>query len=303
MKKYILLATASLSLVACDNNDNLLDRPVEAKITASIDNTSVSRASEAEWNSGDKIGITMSDRYINMEYETATGNGVFTGNTLYFLNKQNVETVTAYYPFTGTEGTAAGIIEISTTAETQTPSEQTKFDFLYTKKENVTGANPTIALDFSHKMSKMTFTFKKGNDGTDVNKITSYSIEGLILDGTFDTATGVCANKNVASQPLTIDLSATTVTSGTSLTPLIVFPQKPAGNSLTLKIHDSDNQDFICTLNLGANGIVAGNNYQFTITVKKTELSVSSTITDWITEEINGDAISDDSEEEDETDE
>ncbi|MDE6536278.1 MAG: fimbrillin family protein, partial [Muribaculaceae bacterium] len=91
--------------------------------------------------------------------------------------------------------------------------------------------------------------------------------------------------KNVTAEPLVIDLSDTPVVANERTNPLIVFPQQPAGNSVTMKIHDSDNQNYTCELKFGENGLVAGNNYLFTITVKKTSLEVNSTITDWQTEE------------------
>lgn len=287
MKKIFLLAAAVMALAACNNADNDVDGPVAAKVTATIGQSALTRASETLWANGDKIGITMGDRYTNVPYTTA-GNGVFTGDTMYFKNKTEPVTLTAYYPFAGTKGTAPGLIEASTIADNQTTDKQPGFDFLYAE-ENATGSEPNVNFTFSHRMSKLTLIFKNGNNGTDVGKLTSYQIDGLVLDGTFDTTTGVCAANNVA--PESLSMTTTGVESGRQLPSLIVFPQATAGKTVTLKIKDNENQDYACTLNFGDDGIVSGNNYQFTITVNKTGLIINtSTITDWNKQESSADA-------------
>lgn len=75
---------------------------------------------------------------------------------------------------------------------------------------------------------------------------------------------------------------------------LILFPQATAGKTVRMKLHDSDEQDYACDLNFGDNAIVSGNNYQYTIKVSKTGLSVNSSITKWITEDVSSEAKSED---------
>lgn len=280
MKKIILLAAVAITLAACNNEDNYIDEPVAAHISATIGGDAQSRASDVTWDPGDNIGISMSDRYLNIEYTTENGDGIFTGNTMFFRNKQEQVTITAYYPYTGSEGEAPGLIEASTGADRQTVTEQPKIDFLYAVKENVSGSEPDVKLSFSHKMSKLTFIFKSGNDGTDINKITSCEINGLVLDGTFNTATGECVAKtDTPSAALNLTM---TLTNDKASASAIIFPQ--AVNKLSMKLHDTENQNYACELNLGTAGITAGNNYLFTITVMKTGLSVTADIIDWKTE-------------------
>lgn len=297
MKKYLLLAAAMMALAACNNDDNYVDQPVAAQITATIGESVVSRASNDKWAEDDRIGITMiesngENRYVNMEYIIESTDGKFTGTTMYFKNKKDPVTLTAYYPFAGTEGTSPEAIVASTIAENQTSEEQPKLDFLYVKMESVMGTNPNVRFMFSHQMSKLTLIFKNGNDGTDVSKITSYQIDGLLLDGTFNTATGVCTAKSEAeAQPLTV---AFTAKDGDAMSSLILFPQATDNKTVRLTISDSEGQDYACTLNFEDNRIESGNNYQFTITVNKTGLIVNAlTITDWNKKEslANADAI------------
>lgn len=288
MKKLILITAAALALAACDkNDDNPSSSPVAAQISATIGKSVVSRATDTDWAKGDRIGISMTGRnvsYLNIEYVTDDGDGNFSGTSMFFNNHIDPITITAYYPFSGSGGTAPATLTASTTDVLQTAVEQPKFDFLYARKENVTGSNPIVNLAFSHMMSKITLIFVKGNDGTDVSKITSYTISGLVLDGSFDPVTGVCATTDGAqAEPISMVLPEGTVKDGVALSPLIVFPQKPATDQVKLKIKDSDNQDYACSLNFGTDGLVAGNNYQFTVKVSKTGLSVKYSITDWQT--------------------
>lgn len=293
MKKYILLAAVAIALAACNNDDNYIEDPVAAHISATIGQSAVSRASETSWAPGDEIGITMGDRYLNMRYKTESGNGIFSGTAMYFLNKREPVTITAYYPFDGTEGSALSSIEADTKAAGQTGQEQPKIDFLYAVKENVTGADPDVRLVFSHQMSQITLTFKNGNDGTDVRKIRSYEIDGLVLSGTFNPATGVCATDTDAPAA-TLGIDVDGVANGTPLPSLILFPQTVAHDSVTLKITDSDNQEFSCKLNFKDDALVSGNNYQWTITVNKTGLVLDdeAEISDWNNQPSSSDASS-----------
>lgn len=277
MKKYILLAAVAISLAACNSEDNYTDDPVALHISATIGQSATSRASDASWKVGDLIGVSMSGRYSNIKYTNTSGSKSFEGAPMYFKNKVEPVDITAYYPFTGKEDEMPGIVEVSTTADRQTSEVQPTFDFLYAAKENVTGSEPNVELAFSHKMSKLTLIFKNGNDGTDVSRINACEINGLVLEGSFDPATGVCAAKTgIAAADLSFN---PTVTNGEELPPFILFPQD--AGKVTLKIHDRDNQSYSCELNFLDSKLVSGNNYQFTVTVFKTSMSVNASINDW----------------------
>lgn len=290
MKKILYIAAATLALTACSNDDNYIEEPIEAQILATIGGSAVSRASGTSWTAGDTIGITMADRYANLKYTTVSGDGNFTGTVMYFKNKREPVNLTAYYPFTGTEGTATPLIESNTLSENQTSANQPKIDFLYAVKENVSGTDPKISITFSHKMSKLSLIFNNGAGAKDV-KITSYKIDGLIMQGTFNTVKGECTATNVAAEPLEIAVSGET--DGVELPSLILFPQAVDNKKVTLTITDSDGQYYACDLAFSENVIASGNNYMFTITVNKTGLNVhQSSISDWIPNASSGNASS-----------
>lgn len=290
MKKFILLAAVAISLSACTNEDNYIDEPVAAQISAAIGGSDLSRARDISWDEGDNIGISMSDRYINMQYTTENGDGAFTGTPMFFKNKVDPMILTAYYPYTGTEGESPAIIEASTTTERQTADEQPLFDFLYDKKENVTGTDPNVKFTFKHMMSKLTLTFITGNGGTNVIKITSCEINGFVLEGTFNPVTGECA-ANADTPSAALNLTPTVTNDKVQLS-LILFPQTV--DKVTMKITDSEAQGYSGELKFNGNLLESGNNYLYTIKVSKTGLKVEKCeITNWIDTKLGSDAFSD----------
>lgn len=300
MKKILLFAAATLALAACNNDDEYVDNgPVAAQVTATIGESAMTRAINTSWTAGDKIGITTLrqgvSKYVNMEYTTENGDGVFTGEAMYFQDKTEPVTFTAYYPFKGTEGMAPGIIQAETSAEYQTAEKQPGIDFLHDRRASITGSNPKVKFMFSHRMSKLTLKFKNGT-GADVSKITSYDIEGLTLKGTFDPASdnGDCvATENEGAETLTIDLAqaGVTVENGESIPSLILFPQKTGEKVIKLHIYTDDSQHYACQLVFEDDMLQSGNDYQYTITVNRTELDVeAANIVPWNVKELGGEA-------------
>lgn len=282
------------SLTSCSSDEpaGMDDAPVAAQITATIGDHVATRAANNSWSNGDKIGITTLregvSRYINMEY-TTDGSGVFSGSPMYFQDKTVPVTFTAYYPFTGNEGTEPGTISAKTNAENQTPDKQPLIDFLYDQKTSIKGSDPKVNFIFAHKMSKLTLTFKNGT-GADVGKITSYEIEGLTLDGTFDPATGV-ATVNQDADAKTLAMNVSGVVSGQSVPSLILFPQHTGDKTVMLHINTNDNQRYGCQLTFSGGDIASSKDYQYTITVNRTGLNIEkSTIADWTPEELSGEA-------------
>ena len=236
----------------------------------------------------------MSGPFINLEYEKKTGiDNKFEG-TAVSLNKPMV--LRAYYPFTGEEGTAPGdngIISVSTTADNQKPENQPQIDFLWADKKDITLKNTTIDFVFTHRMTKLSFTFKN-SENTKAEDIVAYQIEGLGLAGTFDTNTGECSiNDNAKAEDLRIDFAKRTAKDNEPLDPVIVFPQQPIGTKnkpgkviLRLFLDEPENasvtQIYTCELNFGETGLVAGHHYKFTVTITKTGLKIEKmAIKEW----------------------
>lgn len=311
MKKIFLIAISAFALTSCSNDENYVDEPAVAKITATIGESTLTRAANQSWDKNDQIGIssTVGDvkgPYINLKYTTKEGDGEFTGTPLFFYSSM---TLTAYYPFTGVEKTAPGkdgVIEANTSTENQTSENQPKIDFLWDQrtgvnKQDFSAKDNTVNFHFSHKMSKVTFTFLDSEAvivinnvehrvKVDVSKMVYYTIEGLVLDGTFNTADGVCAVKDgTKAKDLVMDVEGSVETE-VALRPLILFPQKLNEGAAELHIYTDElgqknpltYQHYICKLTFSNGEIKPGCHYNYTIKVTKNGLIVGNmTVESW----------------------
>lgn len=246
--------------------------------------------------------------YINLAYTTKDGDGKFTGTPLFFYKPM---TLTAYYPFTGAEGTAPGtngVIKAITSAENQVSDKQPGIDFLWdcktgVNKQDFSVSNPNVNFTFAHKMSKLSFTFLSSKEfwengvlvskGVDVSTMISYEIAGLGIEGTFDITKGVCAiDETKGRQGLKITFPKDTPEMEKREFPsLIVFPQqKPSGGDFILHIttdelneDETAHQKYKCALRFTDNVIKAGCHYKFTIQVTKYGLIVGDlSIEPWV---------------------
>lgn len=283
-RTFMTMAAAALVLAACNNSDDENTRPVAARFSMEIDDAVLTRAAGTVWGKGDEIGISavnneaMSGRYTNVKYTTADGDGNFTGTPVYFQNTENVD-FTAYYPFSGNEGTAAGTITSNTKAENQT-TNQKNIDYLFAEAKDANNNNANVSFTFSHKMSQITLTFVNDGDDTDISDITAYTISGLKMEGSFNTADGTAeATTTASAENLVMSVSGLSGDKA-EVAPVILYPQSAADVTLTVTL---GGQSYSCDLEIEDDELKAGNNYTFDITVSKTGLTVSQySISSWI---------------------
>jgi len=205
-KNHATTAFALLLLAGCSNevkeSDIKFSREAGAKVSFSAvinaqqaSNLST-RATETNWEAGDRVGITCGEDQTNVEYQYSPDNtGLFdavNGKTedIWVLGTQTYDVI-AYYPFTGTSGSEPVAIEINTGTQVQTDKEARKqIDFLYATGI-ATSEQPNVQLSFHHVMSRIRLTFTPG-EGVTLSDITCYLI-GLKQEGTFNPVTGVAA--------------------------------------------------------------------------------------------------------------
>lgn len=287
MKKIIILSAIGFALTACSNDADepataSLNDPRAAAFSAQIGETA-SRAAGTQWAAGDAIGISgMSGTktYTNVPFTTASGDGNFApvSDPIFYQTTDEV-TFTAYYPYAGRLG-ADGVI----TASVADQSNQSEFDFLWAQAVGSYAA-PNVRFTFAHRMSRLALTFTNGND-VDLSAM-SYSIDGLVLDGSFDTATGEAKALDGAAST-TLPIAAMTESAKeTASSSLIVFPQTASTIVINATV---DGQPYRCNLAVGE--LKPGYSYNVSISVKKTGMTVSGcTITDWTDGgEFNGNA-------------
>lgn len=287
---YILASAAlMLALGSCSESEEIYIEPVAATVTADI-NTAITRASGATWANEDAIGISTATAdtkttYTNKKYVTTDNGQTFSHDGgketgIFFKDSKKVK-FSAYYPFSGTEGTSAGTIEI----DTRDQSKQGAFDFLYaTSEEEADHDNPNIKFTFTHKMTKLTLQVKVEKESgftEEALETISYSLGGLKHDGQFNTETGAVSLKEDAEAAGDWTLANGTTSSsdrGLDIYDMILCPQTNTGLQFKATV---GTESFYCTL---TPALAEGTSYTYNITVKKTGLTVSTCdINDWTT--------------------
>ena len=272
--RFFAFAALALTLAACNNdNENLNDGPVAAKFIADITPATRVNSEGTEWTEGDRIGITGAG-FTNVPYKREYGMFVPDGTVIYFDDTET-HTFHAYYPYQAEGGT----VTVSTAADKQ----GTGIDFLFASGATGDTHNPTVSFTgdhaFHHCMSLIKFTFKAG-DGIRFSETepASYTLGGLKLEGTFDTATGTTAVTAAAESPITMQLG------GATASQVIILPQEV---TIPLDLSVSYNgQSYTAILKLpetpSANFYAAGYAYTYNITLNNKDIEVSEpTITPW----------------------
>ena len=283
--KLFALAALALSLAACTNDNEVTDNgPVAARVNAEISGAVATRASGTQWATGDQIGISTVEGtgtyYNNVCYEW-NGSGFTTSpeKAIYFETTNDV-VFRAYYPYDENGGT------LNATTDGEAQKNQPKIDFLYATGATANTHNPTINFtdgtktggkdcSFHHCMSQISLTFE-ASDGLDFSTIkpTAYKLSKLLLEGSFDTATGIAkADENAQAADLDMPISSALSSS------VILFPQEVQSIGLTVVFNGNE---YNATLTVPEGALKAGNNYTYTVTVRNKGLSIDSAeITDW----------------------
>ena len=281
--RFFALVALALSLSACNNDNEILNGdPVAAQFTANI--APATRASGTTWTGGDRIGITdigNDSQYGNVPFILKNGKFEAEGKVIY-IEDAKTHTFRAYYPYNA----AGGILTATTDATAQ--QNQPAIDFLFASGATGDKNNPVVSFtdktakggednSFHHRMSQITLTFEAG-DGVNfsVVKPERYTLDGLLLTGTFNTADGIATADNGAQTgELAMDLADGNLTSS-----IILFPQTVA--SLPLVVNYKS-QEYHATLTVPEGALQAGNRYSYTVKVNATGLTLEGcTIGSWV---------------------
>ena len=273
--RFFAFAALALSLVACTNDNDVIDNgPVAARINTEISDAVATRASGTTWDENDRIGLTgIGTQYDNVPYIMNGGTFKEDGMTIYFHTTEKV-VFRAYYPYEENGGT------LTATTDATAQKNQPKIDFLYATGAAADTYNPTINFtddtdtggedcSFHHCMSQISLTFEAGS-GVSFSAIKpeTYKLSRLVLEGGFDTATGIAkADENTQTADLTMELGGALTSS------VILFPQTKASISLTVEFNGNE---YNATLIVPDGELQAGNNYTWTVTVRNEGLSIGT---------------------------
>lgn len=188
-KYFIPAALAIMALAGCANDDsepNVDPRSDCPAFSATISDIQT-RAFDQSWESGDEIGVSGCKR-SNVRYHTKDGDGSFAvknyGEQIYFQDETEAS-FAAYYPWKELAD-GAKVFDIDTRDQTG----QKSFDFLWAQATGKKDA-PNVTFNFAHRMAKVTLTLKPGN-GMDFNEMkgVELSLKGFSHSGSFDISNG-----------------------------------------------------------------------------------------------------------------
>lgn len=314
--KYLFLAAAAMTLAACSNDENEIDNgPVEARVSAAFGPVTRAVNTNNTWTeSTDKIGImvtnaptsttAMTDRYKNVEYtaETTGSSSNFsaaTGKGIFFQDASETVTFAAYYPYQSSTDAATlpgteGVVVVNT-QDNNTEATQASVDFLFASGATASKGSPTVSFssdkEFKHKMAQLKLVIKADTDHgfTDSeaaailgNDAETYELGGLAHAGTFKVTDGTTTvtGDPVSDWDITGLVHSDNQSTKTRTYTLILLPQDKQGSALSFTANIGG-QSYTNGTTIAPN-LEAGNSYTYTITLKKTGLTVSGcTIGDW----------------------
>ena len=307
--KYVMIAVLATVLAGCSNDDeNVVDNgPVAAQISAGVN--AVTRAQDATWEA-DAIGVMVTGTtgsgieklYKNVKYNTtatSSAPATFTAeggaaNGIFFQDATETVTFAAYAPYQasaaaklpGTNGVISG-----STDNQNTRDKQKAFDFIYASGATASRTSPAIQFQndypFMHKMTRLVIIVKTSAEhGFTAAQVTegTYTLKGLNHTGTFNVTTGVAQATGTPTDDAwsLSEKSLKTANETTQCTfTSILYPQT-LDKALTFTA-TIDGKTYTNSTDINpALTVTAGTSYEYTITVKKTGLTVSGcTITDW----------------------
>jgi len=293
MKKLIFIAATSAAIVfnSCDSAvDNTTDSNERVAVQFASSEASIQTrvGSDGFWETNDPVGIFMYDaaetlssasikeNADNIRYKAeATGAGTLStsfaadGTTIYYPVSGSVKFI-AYYPYTAT----ANLNNFVRTIDLSSQANQATLDVLYAATtSSYDKTSGTVTLPFAHKLVKLVFAISNGAGVTEslANGLT-VKITDQQTAGAIDLTTGA-----VTTSGATADLTILNG-SGNSTAEAIVFAQTTSGKKFTFT--NAAGETFTGAI---PDTWEAGKKYTYTVTLKKNAVSISGTITDWIT--------------------
>ncbi len=281
MKKLFLstlIVSAAVTAASCSKESTPKgEGPAEVRFSSAI-----SRASGTSWETGDRIGVymvatgtnTVKENASNKPYAFSSGSSfAATGDDrIYFPSSGNVDFI-AYYPYNASVSGYTYPVDVAVQASQQA------IDLM--RSDNATDKAKTTAaveLTFTHQLSRIVFSVLKGTGLTSADfTAMTVKINGMNTAASFDVATGTLSGQSTVA-----DITAKAVTAG-SLYHAIVLPATvatPNTVSLELALNNTDGDVFTWSIP-AATVFAAGQERTFNITLSRTLIDVTATITEW----------------------
>lgn len=272
MKKVFLTMTvAALCFAGCSKDESA---PAAGDKQVRIDPTIVSRATEVDFEAGDRIGLTIaaSEAELGSENNCLTfdgASGVFASDLKWFTKEGVSADLAAYYPYE-----EAGVpTTFAVKADQTAAADYTASDFMTAFKTGVEPTAAAVGMTFRHRMTKLLIKVNN-TTGTKVAKVIVGNFYGT---GTVDVAAGTVA---AASDAGKIDAAANVVEADKTYRVLVV----PQSAALTVTVEMADGKSM--TQNQTMTELKSGGQYSVELEVADDSLDVtiSGDIENWTDE-------------------
>ncbi len=285
--KYIIAACTAIALISCNKDETASQQgPVEVRFRSGI----VSRAAGNAWAAGDQVGIFMktagealasgsiSMGADNRLYTAAAGSSVAltasdtpTDQTIYYPFSGSVDFI-AYYPYRST------ITGYSYPVNVADQSDQASIDLLWSNDAAGKNKNSVdVALTFAHKLTRIVINASAGEGlvAADLTGLT-IKIKGMNTAAPFNLASGALGTANTP-----VDITAKTVTAGSGYCAIILPATLATAGAakLELSLNNADDDKF--GYDIPAMTLLPGTTYTWNITLARTAIEVTASITDW----------------------
>ena len=299
MKKNLFIlasAMAALALGACSNEEEThgvdLSKPISLDFRpAAVQTRATVGVEDANFVINDVVGVYVSSStlegsdYANIKF--TYDNTKWITKTLYWPNGTDSYTITAYYPFAGSENTAAATLSVSV-PDDQSGTAYTKADYMWAQKTSVTPTNDAITLTMDHKMSLLkldiTASPSMGLGLSQINDMTPAILGSIPATGTWDLTTGDITPDADGTPHQSIRPYAAYVTNQSLTYYALVMPGttfKEGEKFFTLT--DGEDNTYSYTLNI-EDGITAGEGkyVELDLTVTRKGINITSfDVGDW----------------------
>lgn len=295
---FMTLAVATFALAGCSNDDseNQADWNGEIRLSSGVtvlqtrgDNT----PPDTQIANGQEVGVFISDAEdaaigTDLKY-TADGSGGLTlavmdpeQDTPYYPANGNSVNIYAYQPYS-TTATADVSYDFSVQTDQSIAGNNNYYDsdLLYSATKVYSRQAAPLSLAFEHKLSKVVCTLVAGTGEPDLTGAT-VAIVNVETKGTFNPSDGTFTTTTSGAVQSDVTMNST-ITSGSYIA--VIPPQTFTKGAQFLKVTVADGGTFYHKIPNGNSDsdliLAAGNVYTYTITVNKTGLTVTSTISPW----------------------
>ena len=280
MKKILIISTSLLLALSCQKQ--------EINTTPSLMNIRfihperVTKATETDFESGDKIGLyvvenpavlQVSGNYVNNLDATYNGAQWTSDTGLNWPSTESVCDIYAYYPYM----TVSSITSAPFSVLADQSAGVGACDFLWGKVESQAYTTNVIPLQFSHKLSKITLNLVKGSDYEgDLPSTAVFYVHSTVPGATVDLTTG-----SVTKDPYGTASTITCHKVNDATYEAVVIPQRISSRSPLFEMVANG----VSYLVEGTFNFKPGINYTFSVTLNTStesiRIEIGGEIEDW----------------------